>query len=670
MERKRLEEFIERANKIHGNKYDYSKSDAPTCKDKAIFICPIHGEFEQTWDNHINGKSGCPKCAKCHKYTNEEWIEEVSKKHNGKYDYSKTHYTKAKDKVIVICHEKDEFGDEHGEFEIRAGNHMAGVGCPKCAKKYKPTTEEWIKRAKKVHGEKYNYTKVNYINQNTNVEIICPIHGKFKQMAALHVQGCGCPKCNGGIKMTKDDFIEKAQKIHNNKYDYIKFNYINAKTEGVIVCPIHGDFLQTPDAHLRGEGCPKCKSSKLENILMGLFEKNNIKYTYQYRIGADKKLSCDFFLEDYGIVVECQGEQHFTPTSFDGDKSEEKCEKSYEKVLKYDELKYDFCINNDLDIIYFTIPKYFNSSNVNIDTEFYKDKVLITDTKKLLEYIISKKKNKICDNFTEFYNDIRKNINKNIINTNGIIKYKDYVVIYVPLMPNKRNELNDKRRQYVKKGYKVIIVFEDEYINNRDIVLSKIKHLFKLDKLSRIMARKCSVKPIEKSDAEVFLNSNHIQGFVNSSIYLGAYHDNNLVAVMSFIKEPNNNWNLARFASDNKHVCCGIGGKLFKYFTRNYTFNTVKSFADKRWTYDIKKNIYLELGFRQEKNMMPEYRYIKNGEKIRHHKFGFRKEKLHKKYGLPLTMTETEMVKELGYDRIWDCGLIKYVYTNPDYVEE
>ena len=69
--------------------------------------------------------------------------------------------------MIVICHEKDEFGDEHGEFEIRAGNHMAGVGCPKCAKKYKPTTEEWIKRAKKVHGEKYNYTKVNYINQKT-----------------------------------------------------------------------------------------------------------------------------------------------------------------------------------------------------------------------------------------------------------------------------------------------------------------------------------------------------------------------------------------------------------------------------------------------------------------------------------------------------------------------
>ena len=646
------------------HKYDYSKSDAPTCKDKAIFICPIHGEFEQTWDNHINGRSGCPKCAKCHKYTNEEWIEEVSKRYNNKYDYSKTHYSKAKDKVIVICHEKDEFGEEHGEFEIRAGNHMAGVGCPKCAKKYRPTTEEWIKRARKVHGEKYIYDKVKYINQNCNVEIICPIHGKFKQMAALHIQGCGCQKCNGGVKITKDEFIEKAQKIHGKKYDYTKFNYVNAKTEGIIICPVHGDFIQSPDAHLRGQGCPKCKSSKLENILMRLFEKNNISYTYQYKIGTDNKLSCDFLLNNYNIVIECQGEQHFIPTSFDSDKSEEKCEETYEKVLEYDKLKYDMCINNGLDIIYFTIPKYFNSNDIDINTEFYSDKILITDTKKLLEYISSKEKVKICDGFSEFYKDIRKNINKNIININGIIRYKDYVVIYVPLIPNKRNELNDKRRHYAKKGYKVIIVFEDEYINNRKIVLSKIRHLFKLDKASRIMARKCTVKPIEKSDAEVFLNSNHIQGFVNSSIYLGAYYNNSLVAVMSFIKEANNNWNLTRFASDNNYVCCGIGGKLFKYFTRNYDFNTVKSFADKRWTYDTKKNIYLDLGFKQEKNMMPEYRYIKNGEKTRHHKFGFRKHLLSKKYGLDISLTETEMTKELGYDRIWDCGLIKYVYNN------
>ena len=669
MERKRLEKLIEKAKKIHGNKYNYSKSDAPTCKDKAIFICPIHGEFEQTWDNHINGRSGCPRCAKCHKYTNEEWIEEVSKKHNNKYDYSKTHYTKAKDKVVVICHEKDEFGDEHGEFEIRAGNHMAGIGCPKCAKKYKPTTEEWIKKAKKVHGEKYIYDKVEYTLSNKKVLITCPIHGDFWQEATSHLSGVGCPKCNGGVELTTEEYIHKLKQVHGDKYDYSKVNYINAKEKIDIICPRHGIFKQLPYQHLKGQGCPKCKSSKLENILMNLFRKNNIVYTYQYKITGDKQLSCDFFLNNYHMVIECQGEQHFIPTSFDNDKSEEKCKENYEKVLAYDKLKYDMCINNDLDIIYFTIPKYFISTNVNINTEFYEDKILITNTKELMKYIVSKQKFDNTDSFADFYEDVRKNISKNINNTNSTIRYKDYVLIYVPLIPNKRNELNDKRRQYTKKGYKVIVIFEDEYINNREIVLSKIRHLFKLDKLPRIMARKCIVKPIIKNDAETFLNCNHIQGFVNSSIYLGAYYDDSLVAVMSFIKEPNDNWNLARFASDNKYVCCGIGGKLFKYFTRNYVFNVVKSFADKRWTYDAKKNIYLDLGFKQEKNMMPEYRYFKYGEKIRHHKFGFRKHLLSKRYGLDINLTETEMTKKLGYNRIWDCGLIKYVYTNQNYKE-
>ena len=669
MERKRLEKLIGKAKKIHGDKYNYSKSDAPTCKDKAIFICPIHGEFEQTWDNHINGRSGCPRCAKCHKYTNEEWIEEVSKKHNNKYDYSKTHYTKAKDKVVVICHEKDEFGDEHGEFEIRAGNHMAGIGCPKCAKKYKPTTEEWIKKAKKVHGEKYIYDKVEYTLSNKKVLITCPIHGDFWQEATSHLSGVGCPKCNGGVELTTEEYIHKLKQVHGDKYDYSKVNYINAKEKIDIICPRHGIFKQLPYQHLKGQGCPKCKSSKLENILMNLFRKNNIVYTYQYKITGDKQLSCDFFLNNYHMVIECQGEQHFIPTSFDNDKSEEKCKENYEKVLAYDKLKYDMCINNDLDIIYFTIPKYFISTNVNVNTEFYEDKILITNAKELMKYIVSKQKFDNTDSFADFYEDVRKNVSKNINNTNSTIRYKDYVLIYVPLIPNKRNELNDKRRQYTKKGYKVIVIFEDEYINNKEIVLSKIRHLFKLDKLPRIMARKCIVKPIIKNDAETFLNCNHIQGFVNSSIYLGAYYNDSLVAVMSFIKEPNDNWNLARFASDNKYVCCGIGGKLFKYFTRNYVFNVVKSFADKRWTYDTKKNIYLDLGFKQEKNMMPEYRYFKYGEKIRHHKFGFRKHLLSKRYGLDINLTETEMTKKLGYNRIWDCGLIKYVYTNQNYKE-
>ena len=177
------------------------------------------------------------------------------------------------------------------------------------------------------------------------------------------------------------------------------------------------------------------------------------------------------------------------------------------------------------------------------------------------------------------------------------------------------------------------------------------------------MARKCTVKPIGKSDAEVFLNTNHIQGFVNSSIYLGAYYNEELVGVMTFKDENNGKWELTRFATDYHYICQGIGGKLFKYFVKNYNPIEIKSFADRRWTIDEENNIYVQLGFKFDYYTPPEYRYFKPEDgMIRQHKFAFRKQKLNKKYGLPLSMTEREMTEKLGYYRIYDCGLIKYVW--------
>lgn len=247
-----IQRFIDKAKGIHGDYYDYSKAYAETGKDKTIFICPIHGEFIQTWNNHIYGKSGCSKCKKCYKWTNEEWIEEVSKRHNYKYDYSKTLYTKAKEKVIVICHEKDKFGKEHGEFAIRAGNHMSGIGCPKCGKKYNPSTEEWVEQAKQVHNDKYDYSKVNYKNQKSIVTIICPLHGEFKQQAGLHLQGCGCPVCGGSKPLTTEEWVKRATNTHGNKYDYSESVYVNAKTPVAIKCLQHGMFYQQPYLHVKG----------------------------------------------------------------------------------------------------------------------------------------------------------------------------------------------------------------------------------------------------------------------------------------------------------------------------------------------------------------------------------------------------------------------------------
>ena len=224
-----------------------------------------------------------------------------------------------------------------------------------------------------------------------------------------------------------------------------------------------------------------------------------------------------------------------------------------------------------------------------------------------------------------------------------------------------------KMEECREKGVGLITIFEDEYELHKEIVLNKLTHILNIgnEHTPKLYGRKCQIKEIYSYIAEDFLNVNHIQGFVNSTLFLGAFYNENLVGVMSFTKQADNNWELTRLATDIKYNCCGVGGKLFNYFIKNYDFNEIKSFADRRWTLDENNNVYTKLGFVFHSFTKPNYTYYNanvNRYK-RFHKFNFRKDKLVKKYSqLNPRMTETEMVKELGYDRIWDCGLIKYVY--------
>ena len=229
-----------------------------------------------------------------------------------------------------------------------------------------------------------------------------------------------------------------------------------------------------------------------------------------------------------------------------------------------------------------------------------------------------------------------------------------------------------KMEECREKGVGLITIFEDEYELHKEIVLNKLTHILNIgnEHTPKLYGRKCQIKEIYSYIAEDFLNVNHIQGFVNSTLFLGAFYNENLVGVMSFTKQADNNWELTRLATDIKYNCCGVGGKLFNYFIKNYDFNEIKSFADRRWTLDENNNIYTKLGFVFHSFTKPNYTYYNanvNRYK-RFHKFNFRKDKLVKKYSqLNPRMTETEMVKELGYDRIWDCGLIKYVYKKHEY---
>lgn len=214
-------------------------------------------------------------------------------------------------------------------------------------------------------------------------------------------------------------------------------------------------------------------------------------------------------------------------------------------------------------------------------------------------------------------------------------------------------------------GISLIQIFEDEYINNKEIVLSKIDHILKNNNtIEKIPGRKCIIKEIDNKSSVYFLNKYHIQGFSKNTLYLGAFYNEKLIAVMSFRieKKNTNNWELTRFASDYHYICQGVGGKLFNYFVKNYNPVRVKSFADRRWTTSEENNIYTKLGFLLEKYIKPDYSYILNGNIRRIHKFNFRKQIISKKYNLPNTMTENEMAKEIGLKKIWNCGLLKYVW--------
>ena len=194
------------------------------------------------------------------KLTTDEFIKRANIFHNNKFDYSKTQYKTMSDKICIIC-------PEHGEFWQLPQNHLRyKYSCPECQKieKYNKLCNEFETKARKIHGDKYDYSKVNYIDYQHKVCIICPEHGEFWQSPASHITyKCGCQKCaneqNGFNKrIGLDRFIEQANKKHNYKYDYSKFEYTTNATKSIIICPEHGEFLQAPNPHLNGEGCPKC----------------------------------------------------------------------------------------------------------------------------------------------------------------------------------------------------------------------------------------------------------------------------------------------------------------------------------------------------------------------------------------------------------------------------
>lgn len=222
-------------------------------------------------------------------------------------------------------------------------------------------------------------------------------------------------------------------------------------------------------------------------------------------------------------------------------------------------------------------------------------------------------------------------------------------------------------------GYDLIHIFEDEWILKKDLVKNKLKHLLKINDGIKIGARQTEIKKIEYKEKSIFLNSNHIQGNDGSAISYGAYYKNILVGVMTFNNQRNmtksneGEFELTRFAIKQDYRVNGLASKFIKRFINDYSPSKIISFADRRWTPDGSNNLYTSTGFKLSTIIKPGYSYYnsKVDRYKRFHKFGFGKNSLKRKYpNLDFTKTEKELTTELGYDRIWDCGLFKYELTN------
>ena len=371
--KKTKEEFIKEATEKHKGKYDYSKVEYVNNKTKVCIICsnPEHGEFWQSPSVHLRS-GGCPKCGQIVRNDSKrlsllEFIKKSRKVHGDKYDYSKVEYVNAHTKVCIIC-------PEHGKFEQKASAHLSGYGCPKCGHKT-PLIEDFVKKSKRKHGNKYDYSKAVYVDWKTKVCIICPEHGEFWQKLNDHTNGQGCPTCaheaNGERKrLSKEEFIKKAREVHGDKYDYSKVEYVGTFKKVCIICPEHGEFLQKPTYHIQGQGCPKCNLSHLERSVMNYLDDVGITYEYQKRFDWLGLQSLDFYLPDYNVGVECQGEQHFFPVKYFGG------EKTFKKTLERDKRKKKLCEENGVKLLYFgNVPNYdtFLGEAVRDDVQYLID---------------------------------------------------------------------------------------------------------------------------------------------------------------------------------------------------------------------------------------------------------------------------------------------------------
>ena len=536
----------------------------------------------------------------------EQFIEKARQIHSDKYDYSLVEYVNNSTPVKIIC-------PIHGEFMQTPNAHMVGHNCHECGKKIKAdkkrlSVSDFVKNAKKVHGNKYDYSLVEYNSSKSKVKIICPVHGEFEQTPNAHLRNGGCAKCGKQSmadkqSLTTETFIQKAIKVHGHKYIYDCVDYVSARDNVVIKCPIHGEFSKLPTMHLLGQGCTtcaieqRCFNLRLTNdeFIRRSSEIHNNKYDYSLtkyeKMSTKVKIICPIHGE-----FEQVADYHIGGAG---------CQSCGVKLSK-PELEIQALLDS--------LGIQYSSSDRSVIPPLELD-IVIPEYKLAIEF------NGLKWHSEEFGKD--------------------------------RHYHKDKSDKCAQAGYRLVHIWEDDWRDRNKIEIDFIKRLVGKSDARRVYARKCEVRFIDHKQAKPFLNDNHIQGDVAFSIGIGLFNSGELVSASCFTRRGTA-YELTRHATSCDVV--GALGKAMSFFRKMLPF-PVYTFCDlSRYS----GCSYLKAGFIKSDEIDPDYKYIVNGK--REHKFLWRRAAIANKRPdiYSESLTEKQMMELAGYPRIWDCGKVRY----------
>ncbi len=462
--------------------------------------------------------------------------------------------------------------------------------------------QEALEKARAQHGGKYDYSTVEYVNRHGKVRIGCPEHGEFFQDTHSHLKGAGCPACGGVARLTTEAWVAKALEKFGGRYGYEKVQYVNAHTKVTITCREHGDFEQTPHAHIRGKGlgCPTCEGES---------------------VGARRRTNVRARLEALGFDVVNAG--------VSGGQVTLRCKKHGEYTQRAGDTLYK------------------GSQCPRCAVRASRKEKEIAGMFRALGFVVETNTRKVIPprEIDIWLPELRLGVEYN-----GILYHSDKFM-------KKRTVHLDKQRAVEAVGGRLVQVFEDEYLYRRDAVRNALRCI--VGKAPRVFARKCDVVWETAKDVAGFLDDVHVMGAARHGEAVSLFHGGVRVASMVFSSavayRGGDSIELARFASDG--VVVGGASRLFSAYVAARAPETVVSYSDNRW---YKGQMYAMLGFSQEAVSRPSYTVLEN--KRRNHKSNYTRAKLKSRPEYREELSEREICAAAGLYRVYDCGTTRWVW--------